>query len=90
MNEAIFSLHGRLTRRDYALTIAALGGGASLLNFAAITLLLLQSWPALGLDFIWLGNALMFAACVLTLWSMFYYLKMAAKEFKQPRPPKAS
>ena len=27
---------------------------------------------------------------VLTLWSMFYYLKMAAKEFKQPRPPKAS
>ncbi|MDU4301751.1 MAG: CDP-diacylglycerol--glycerol-3-phosphate 3-phosphatidyltransferase, partial [Eikenella corrodens] len=40
-------------------------------------------------DFIWLGNALMFAACVLTLWSMFYYLKMAAKEFKQPRPPEA-
>jgi len=73
-----------------SVAVAAIGKFKTAAQMAAITLLLLQSWPALGLDFIWLGNALMFAACVLTLWSMFYYLKMAAKEFKQPRPPEAS
>ena len=73
-----------------SVAVATVGKFKTAAQMAAITLLLLQSWPALGLDFIWLGNALMFAACVLTLWSMFYYLKMAAKEFKQPRPPKAS
>ena len=72
-----------------SVAVAAIGKFKTAAQMAAITLLLLQSWPALGLDFIWLGNALMFAACVLTLWSMFYYLKMAAKEFKQPRPPEA-
>ena len=73
-----------------SVAVATVGKFKTAAQMAAITLLLLQSWPALGLDFIWLGNALMFAACVLTLWSMFYYLKMAAKEFKQPRPPEAS
>ena len=72
-----------------SVAVATVGKFKTAAQMAAITLLLLQSWPALGLDFIWLGNALMFAACVLTLWSMFYYLKMAAKEFKQPRPPEA-
>ena len=72
-----------------SVAVAYIGKLKTAAQMAAITLLLLQSWPALGLDFIWLGNALMFAACVLTLWSMFYYLKMAAKEFKQPRPPEA-
>ena len=59
MNEAIFSLHGRLTRRDYALTIAALGGGASLLNFAAITLLL---------PLIYLTATLFFRETAVTFW----------------------
>lgn len=72
-----------------SVAVATVGKFKTAAQMAAITLLLLQSWPSLGLDFIWLGNALMFAACVLTLWSMFYYLKMAAKEFKQPRPPEA-
>ena len=40
MNDAIFSTAGRLTRRDYVLTIAALFGGVSLLSFAAISALL--------------------------------------------------
>ena len=40
MNHAIFTMHGRLTRRDYALTIGALCGGASLLTFAAVSTLL--------------------------------------------------
>ena len=33
-------MHGRLTRRDYALTIGALCGGTSLLTFAAVSTLL--------------------------------------------------
>lgn len=73
-----------------SVAVATIGKFKTAAQMTAITLLLLQSWPQLGLDFLWLGNALMFAACVLTLWSMFYYLKMAAKEFKQPRPPEAS
>ena len=40
MNDAIFTMRGRLTRRDYALTIGALCGGASLLSFAAVSTLL--------------------------------------------------
>ena len=40
MNDAIFTTRGRLTRRDYALTIAVLCGGISLCSFAAISALL--------------------------------------------------
>lgn len=44
MNQTLFSTHGRLTRRDYALTIGALGGCASLLTFAALSALLPVSY----------------------------------------------
>lgn len=44
MNDALFSLRGRLTRRDYALTIGALSGGISLLSFAALSALLPLSY----------------------------------------------
>lgn len=44
MNDALFSLRGRLTRRDYALTIGALSGGMSLLSFAALSALLPLSY----------------------------------------------
>ena len=40
MNDAIFTAGGRLTRRDYALTIAVLCGGMSLWSFIAISALL--------------------------------------------------
>lgn len=45
--------------------------------------LLLSSWDNLyGINLIFLGNVLMFIASVLTIWSMFYYLKMAWHEFR--------
>ena len=44
MNDALFSMRGRLTRRDYALTIGALSGGMSLLSFAALSALLPLSY----------------------------------------------
>lgn len=46
-------------------------------------LLLLYAGPLMpGLDSLLLGNACMAIAVVLTLWSMAYYLRMAAHEFR--------
>ncbi|PCL20431.1 CDP-diacylglycerol--glycerol-3-phosphate 3-phosphatidyltransferase, partial [Snodgrassella alvi] len=45
--------------------------------------LLLTSPPLAEPNLLWiLGNILMLIACILTIWSMLYYLKMATKEFK--------
>ncbi|HJV06405.1 MAG TPA: CDP-diacylglycerol--glycerol-3-phosphate 3-phosphatidyltransferase [Chromobacteriaceae bacterium] len=45
-------------------------------------LLLLYAGPLLpGVDTLWLGNLFMVVAVILTLWSMAYYLRMAAGEF---------
>ncbi len=65
-----------------SVAVATIGKLKTTAQMAAITLLLLESWPNRGWDFIWLGNLLMLLAAVLTLWSMFYYLKMAMREFR--------
>lgn len=70
--------------RSSSVAVATVGKFKTAAQMVAITLLLLEGWPAWGLDFIWLGNVLMFAASVLTLWSMFYYLKMAVSVLKNP------
>lgn len=70
--------------RSSSVAVATVGKFKTAAQMVAITLLLLEEWPAWGLDFIWLGNVLMFLAAVLTLWSMFYYLKMAAVVLKNP------
>ena len=49
---------------------------------AAIFALLVYQNDFLGLNLPQIGNILMFIASVLTIWSMFYYLKMAWQEFK--------
>jgi len=51
-------------------------------QMAAIMLLLAGMNDYHGLNFIFIGNILMTLAAVLTIWSMFYYLKMAWREFK--------
>lgn len=68
--------------RQSSVAVATVGKFKTAAQMVAITLLLLESWPAWGLDFIWLGNVLMLIASVLTLWSMFYYLKMAMSALK--------
>lgn len=68
--------------RQSSVAVATVGKFKTAAQMVAITLLLLESWPAWGLDFIWLGNVLMLIASVLTLWSMFYYLKMAMTALK--------
>ncbi len=66
-----------------SVAVATIGKFKTTAQMAAIMLLLVYDIPQLGINFIWLGNAFMFIAAVLTVWSMFYYLKMAMQEFKQ-------
>ena len=66
-----------------SVAVATIGKFKTTAQMAAILLLLVYDIPQLGINFIWLGNAFMFIAAVLTVWSKFYYLKMAMQEFKQ-------
>lgn len=66
-----------------SVAVAKIGKFKTTAQMAAIFLLLLTPSPLIGSHWLWLlGNILMAIACVLTIWSMLYYLKMAAKEFK--------
>lgn len=76
MNDAIFSMSGRLTRRDYALTIAALVGGASLFSFAAVSALLPLTYLLVALYFREMGITfwlllIMGLLCILILIGIF-------------------
>lgn len=63
--------------------VAQIGKFKTAAQMAAIFLLLLSSATITNPNNLsQLGNLLMLIACVLTIWSMLYYLKMAAKEFK--------
>lgn len=60
--------------------VATIGKFKTAAQMAAILMLLINSPNVFGLDLQQLGTYLMLIACVLTLWSMFYYLKMAYKD----------
>ncbi|KMN29703.1 CDP-diacylglycerol--glycerol-3-phosphate 3-phosphatidyltransferase/cardiolipin synthase [Chromobacterium alkanivorans] len=67
------------TRKSVA--VAYIGKLKTAAQMVAI-LLLLYAGPLLpGVSTLILGNAFMVVAVILTLWSMVYYLRMAAKEF---------
>ncbi len=66
-----------------SVAVATIGKLKTAAQMAAIVLLLIRHIPTLGLDFLMLGNILMVIACILTLWSMFHYLAIAAREFKE-------
>lgn len=68
-----------------SVAVARIGKFKTAAQMAAILLLLIGLENFHGLDFILIGNILMFIASVLTLWSMFYYLKMAWQEICQAR-----
>lgn len=66
-----------------SVAVAKIGKFKTAAQMAAILLLLLTPASSAKPDCIWiLGNILMGVAAILTLWSMFYYLKMAMNEFK--------
>lgn len=66
-----------------SVAVATIGKLKTTAQMAAILLLIIGLPDFHGFDFIMIGNILMFIASVLTLWSMFYYLKMAWQEIKQ-------
>ncbi|MDO5686885.1 MAG: CDP-diacylglycerol--glycerol-3-phosphate 3-phosphatidyltransferase [Neisseria sp.] len=66
-----------------SIAVATIGKFKTAAQMVAIILLLIDRIPSLGLDFLFLGNVLMVIACILTLWSMFHYLLLAAREFRR-------
>ncbi|EGV36070.1 hypothetical protein l11_02050 [Neisseria weaveri LMG 5135] len=66
-----------------SVAVATIGKFKTAAQMVAIFLLLAGLHDFYGVNLIYLGNILMFIASVLTIWSMFYYLKMAWKEFKE-------
>ena len=71
----------QLGRRS-SVAVAHIGKFKTAAQMAAIFALLIYQNDFLGLNLPQIGNILMFIASVLTIWSMFYYLKMAWQEFK--------
>ncbi|QEY24356.1 CDP-diacylglycerol--glycerol-3-phosphate 3-phosphatidyltransferase [Neisseria animalis] len=67
--------------RRSSVAVATIGKLKTAAQMVAILLLLIGLEDFHGLNLITIGNVLMFVASVLTIWSMFYYLKMAWKEF---------
>ena len=66
--------------RRNSVAVATIGKFKTAAQMVAILLLLVGLRDFYGIDLIFWGNVLMFIASVLTVWSMFYYLKMAWKE----------
>lgn len=67
--------------RRSSVAVATIGKFKTAAQMVAIFLLLLASSQFDNIFYL-TGNILMFIASVLTLWSMFYYLKMAWQEIK--------
>lgn len=65
-----------------SVAVAYIGKLKTAAQMTAILLLLLNFDNFYGLNLALMGNILMFIAAILTLWSMFYYLKMAWQEMK--------
>ncbi len=63
--------------------VAYIGKVKTTFQMTAIILLLIYSPNFLGINFQTLGNILMIVAAILTIWSMFYYLKLAKDSFKE-------
>lgn len=66
-----------------SVAVARIGKFKTAAQMLAILLLLIGLPNFHGFDLIMIGNMLMFVASVLTIWSMFYYLKMAWQEIRQ-------
>lgn len=65
-----------------SVAVATIGKFKTTAQMAAILCLLIGLDNFYGLNLLIIGNILMFIASVLTIWSMFYYLKMAWQEIR--------
>lgn len=65
-----------------SVAVARIGKFKTTAQMAAVIMLLIGLKDCYGWNLLFIGHILMAAASVLTIWSMFYYLKMAWNEFK--------
>lgn len=65
-----------------SVAVASVGKFKTAAQMAAIIALLIGDPKFLSLNLLFIGNALMAIASILTIWSMIYYLKLAEKEMK--------
>lgn len=63
-----------------SVAVASIGKLKTATQMAAIMMLLINEEDFLGLNLSFFGNILMLVASILTIWSMFYYLKMAVRQ----------
>jgi CDP-diacylglycerol--glycerol-3-phosphate 3-phosphatidyltransferase len=71
--------------RSRSVAVSFLGKLKTASQMVAIVLLLYNG-PLLGIDVQRLGTVLIYAAALLTLWSMGYYLRRALPWFREPAP----
>jgi cardiolipin synthase (CMP-forming) len=77
--------------KSNSVAVAFIGKVKTGAQITAIIALLLYQPVIPGINTFWLGTAALWVAAILTLWSMFHYLRIAAPYFaaKQPRDPPA-
>lgn len=65
-----------------SVAVASIGKFKTAAQMVAIVMLLIYDDNLWGLNLPFLGNILMLVASILTIWSMFYYLKMAQRQIQ--------
>jgi cardiolipin synthase (CMP-forming) len=85
---AISALREWMAKLGHAKSVAVsfIGKVKTAMQMTAIILLLLYEPLIPGINTIWLGTACLWAAAILTLWSMVYYLRLAAPHVTQREP----
>src|SRR5437763_12645653 len=64
--------------KSKSVAVAFVGKVKTVAQITAIIALLLYQPVIPGIDTVWLGTAALWVAAILTLWSMFHYLRLAA------------
>jgi len=69
-----------------SVAVAFIGKVKTVAQITAIIALLLYQPLIPGVDTVWLGTFALWVAAILTLWSMFHYLRLAAPHFRRGEP----
>jgi CDP-diacylglycerol--glycerol-3-phosphate 3-phosphatidyltransferase/cardiolipin synthase len=80
--------------RAKSVAVAFIGKVKTVAQMTAIIALLLYQPAIPGIDTVWLGTVALWVAAILTLWSMFHYLRLAApdvaRESRHAEPPEST
>ena len=69
-----------------SVAVAFIGKVKTVAQMTAIVALLLYQPAIPGIDTVWLGTVALWVAAILTLWSMFHYLRLAAPHVTKESP----